>query len=296
MWCVDATVAPSSDRPRAARLTSSTMPTTLDDVLAELRELAHSLPGAEAYVMVHHPAFRVGKKPFAIAGMNGGPTLTVNLGVEMQHHLLDDARFTRTPYIGQHGWVTIDRGACRPGEVQSLVVGSWERVASKKQLAERPKPATAVGAPAKQVGTAKRVAKAKRVGTAKRVGKAEANTASATAERPRIHTIPFASVYPLYVQKVERKGRTQAELDQVIAWLTGYRGPKLKRAIDSQVDLETFFARAPAMSPHLGLITGVVCGVRVEEITDPVTQKIRYLDKLVDELARGKKMESILRA
>jgi hypothetical protein len=114
-------------------------------------------------------------------------------------------------------------------------------------------------------------------------------------KKPRVFAIPFASVYPLYLQKAENKGRTQQEVDEVIGWLTGYRGEALRRVIDTKVDLETFFARAPRMTPNTKLITGVVCGVRVEEVADPLMRKIRYLDKLIDELARGKKMESILR-
>ncbi len=114
-------------------------------------------------------------------------------------------------------------------------------------------------------------------------------------KKPRIFTMSFGSVYPLYVQKAAKKGRTKAEVDEIIMWLTGYSGEQLRRAIDAQVDLETFFARAPRMNPNVGLITGVVCGVRVEDVADPLMQKIRYLDKLIDELARGKKMASILR-
>jgi len=114
-------------------------------------------------------------------------------------------------------------------------------------------------------------------------------------KKPRIFTTSFASVYPLYVQKAERKGRTRAEVDEVIAWLTGYRGEKLRRAIEAKVDLEAFFAKAPRMNPDARLVTGQVCGVRVEEVADPLMRKIRQLDKLVDELARGKRMESILR-
>ena len=104
-----------------------------------LERVCRGLPGAEQYVMVHHPAFRVGKKPFAIAGMNEareGATLSVNLGKEAQDGLLADARFTRTPYIGQHGWVTVSQRALRKGELEALVVESWRRVATKKQLAE----------------------------------------------------------------------------------------------------------------------------------------------------------------
>jgi hypothetical protein len=118
---------------------------------------------------------------------------------------------------------------------------------------------------------------------------------TAATKKPRVFTISFASVYPLYLEKAAKKGRTQEEVDAVIAWLTGYQGKQLQRVIDTKVDLETFFAEAPRLNPNAGLIKGVVCGVRVEEVADPLMQKIRYLDKLIDELARGKKMESILR-
>jgi hypothetical protein len=105
----------------------------------------------------------------------------------------------------------------------------------------------------------------------------------------------FAKVYPLYVQKAERKGRTKGEVDRVIGWLTGYDEAGLRGQIEREVDLETFFAQAPCFHPNSDLITGVVCGVRVEEVEDPVMRKIRYLDKLVDELAKGRAMEKILR-
>lgn len=111
----------------------------------------------------------------------------------------------------------------------------------------------------------------------------------------RIFAMPFAKVYPLYVQKAERKDRTKAEVDQIICWLTGYDQAGLEQQIKQEHDLETFFAQAPAMHPNCSLIKGVVCGIRVEEIEDPLMQKIRYLDKLIDELAKGKKMEKILR-
>jgi hypothetical protein len=114
-------------------------------------------------------------------------------------------------------------------------------------------------------------------------------------KKHRIYSMSFASVYPLYVQKAEKKGRTKAEVDEVIAWLTGYAGAQLQRVIDDKTDLEAFFASAPRMNPNVGLIKGVVCGVRVEDVADPLMRNIRYLDKLIDELARGKKMESILR-
>jgi len=111
----------------------------------------------------------------------------------------------------------------------------------------------------------------------------------------RIFTTPFAGVYPLYVQKAERKNRTKEEVDQIICWLTGYNQTELQQQIERENDFETFFAQAPTMHPNRALIKGVVCGVRVEEIEDPLMQKIRYLDKLIDELAKGKAMEKILR-
>ena len=111
----------------------------------------------------------------------------------------------------------------------------------------------------------------------------------------RIFAISFSSVYPLYIQKTERKNRTKEEVDQIICWLTGYTQAGLQQQIKQEHDLETFFAQAPAIHPNSSLIKGVVCGVRVEEIEDPLMQKIRYLDKLIDELAKGKVMEKILR-
>ena len=111
----------------------------------------------------------------------------------------------------------------------------------------------------------------------------------------KIFTMPFARVYPLLVHKAERKNRTKAEVDQIIRWLTGYSPAGLAKQIRLQNDFETFFAQAPAMNPKRSLITGVVCGVRVEEVADPLMKKIRYLDKLIDELAKGKAMEKILR-
>ncbi|WP_417549057.1 DUF2200 domain-containing protein [Methylophaga sp.] len=110
-----------------------------------------------------------------------------------------------------------------------------------------------------------------------------------------IFSMPFAKVYPLYIQKAERKNRTKAEVDQIICWLTGYDQEGLKQQIELENDFETFFAQAPAIHPNSSLIKGVVCGVRVEEVDDPLMQKIRYLDKLIDELAKGKLTEKILR-
>lgn len=111
----------------------------------------------------------------------------------------------------------------------------------------------------------------------------------------RIFGMAFSKVYPLYVQKAERKDRTKAEVDQIIRWLTGYTQAGLQKQIKQENDFETFFAQAPALHPNSSLIKGAICGVRVEEIEDPLMQKIRYLDKLIDELAKGKAMEKILR-
>ena len=110
----------------------------------------------------------------------------------------------------------------------------------------------------------------------------------------RVAKMTFASIYPLYVDKVEKKGRTKAELHEVIAWLTGFEGEGLQSLIDDEVDFATFFKKSK-LNPNAHLITGVICGYRVEEIESPLMQKVRYLDKLVDELAKGKKMEKILR-
>lgn len=111
----------------------------------------------------------------------------------------------------------------------------------------------------------------------------------------KIAQMTFASVYPHYVTKVEKKGRTEAELLEVITWLTGFSADEIRRLIDGKVNFETFFSKAK-LNPNSSLITGVICGYRVEEIENPLTQKARYLDKLVDELAKGKKMEKILRS
>jgi hypothetical protein len=111
----------------------------------------------------------------------------------------------------------------------------------------------------------------------------------------RIYTMSFASVYPLYVAKAEKKGRTKTEVDEIIRWLTGYSQDELEVQLDKETDFETFIAEAPQLNPARALITGVVCGVRVEDIQEPTMQEIRYLDKLVDELAKGKALEKILR-
>ena len=114
-------------------------------------------------------------------------------------------------------------------------------------------------------------------------------------DNTRVYRMSFAGVYPLYINKAERKGRTKAEVDEIIYWLTGYDAPALQQVIANKTDFETFFAEAPALNPNVSKITGVICGYRVEDIEDPVMQKVRYLDKLVDELAKGRPMEKILR-
>lgn len=112
----------------------------------------------------------------------------------------------------------------------------------------------------------------------------------------KIFSMPFGKVYPMYIQKAERKGRTKQEVDQCILWLTGYDQQSLEKQIECEASFETFFAEAPLMNPNMKLIKGVVCGVRVEDVEDPLMQKIRYLDKLIDELAKGKAIEKVLRS
>jgi hypothetical protein len=113
--------------------------------------------------------------------------------------------------------------------------------------------------------------------------------------KPRIYSVSFASVYPLYIKKAEAKGRTKAEVDEIICWLTGHTAASLQAALDANQDFETFYAKAPRFQPKAKLITGVVCHVRVEDIEDKTMRRLRYLDKLIDELAKGKTMEQILR-
>jgi len=114
-------------------------------------------------------------------------------------------------------------------------------------------------------------------------------------EKHRLETMSVARVYPLYIAKVERKGRTKAEVDEIIYWLTGYSQKELETQLKNQTDFETFFAEAPQMNTSRALITGVICGIRVEELEESTMKEIRYLDKLIDELAKGKAMEKILR-
>ncbi len=115
-------------------------------------------------------------------------------------------------------------------------------------------------------------------------------------DNARVYKMLFSSVYPLYIKKVERKGHTKEELDTVICWLTGYDKKALQKQIDKKVDFETFFAEAPLLNPNATKITGMICGYRIEEIEDPLMRKVRYMDKLVDEVANGRKMEKILRS
>lgn len=113
--------------------------------------------------------------------------------------------------------------------------------------------------------------------------------------KPRIYTIPFSAVYPEYIKKAEKKARTKAEVDEIIFWLTGYTSKQFERELENNTDIETFYAEAPHMNPKRSLITGVICGVRIEDIEEKTMREIRYLDKLIDELAKGKPMEKILR-
>jgi len=114
-------------------------------------------------------------------------------------------------------------------------------------------------------------------------------------QNPKIYTMPVSKVYPHYINKAERKGQTKESVDEIIRWLTGYTADQMTRLLEDDTDFATFFNEAPALNPNRHLITGVICGVRVEHIEDPLMQEIRYLDKLIDELAKGKKMENILR-
>jgi hypothetical protein len=120
-------------------------------------------------------------------------------------------------------------------------------------------------------------------------------TKKPTTTKPRFFSMSFARVYPMYVKKAESKGRTKAEVDEIILWLTGHTAKSLQKAMDAEIDIETFYAMAPRFQPNASLIKGVVCGIRVEEIEDETMRKARYLDKLIDELAKGKAMEKILR-
>lgn len=121
------------------------------------------------------------------------------------------------------------------------------------------------------------------------------NRGSSKMKNQRVYEMAVGKVYPLYLTKVEKKGRTKAEVDEVFQWLTGYNQEELENNFENQTNFETFFNQAPKLNPNRELITGVICGIRVEEIEDPIIQEVRYLDKLIDELAKGKKMEKILR-
>ena len=114
-------------------------------------------------------------------------------------------------------------------------------------------------------------------------------------DNSRVYKMIFANVYPMYINKAEKKGRTKEEVDEIIFWLTGYDKKSFKQQLDKKVDFETFFAKAPKLNPNVSKITGVICGYRVEEIGDKLMQKVRYLDKLIDELAKGRAMDKILR-
>lgn len=249
-----------------ARIESAAARATLTRLCAQLREL---LPMATETISYDMPAFRLpsGKVAagFAFFGKNCGYYPHSGGVIPKLGALLDGYKTTK-------GGITFPPDAPLPKKIVSALVHA--------RLAE-----------IAETGRVPRAAKT----TTKAVPVRKTATPAVAPKKPRVFAISFASVYPLYVQKAEKKGRTQQEVDEVIAWLTGYRGKFLQRAIDDKVDLETFFGAAPRWNSKAGLIMGVVCGVRVEDVADPLMQKIRYLDKLVDELARGRKMASILR-
>lgn len=251
---------------------------TLTRLRAQLRDL---LPDATETISYRMPAFRLpnGKVAagFAFFGKNCGyyphsGNVVPQLGALVKG-------YKTTP-----GGISFAPDAPLPKKLVTALVRT--RLA---EIAEKAPPTKAKGTPAKPAKPTKPAKPAKAAKPAK------SEPAAAPAKKPRVYAFSFASVYPLYVEKAEKKGRTRAEVDDVIGWLTGYRGKSLQRALDDKRDLEAFFDQAPRWNPNAGLITGVVCGVRVEDVTDPLMQKIRYLDKLVDELAKGKKMSSILR-
>lgn len=124
----------------------------------------------------------------------------------------------------------------------------------------------------------------------------DVRAAKTTSTKPRIYAASFASVYPMYIRKAEAKGRTKAEVDKIICWLTGHTTASLRKALAQELDVETFYREAPRFQPKATLITGVVCGVRVEDIEDKTMRRLRYLDKLIDELAKGRPLDKILRA
>jgi hypothetical protein len=162
------------------------------------------------------------------------------------------------------------------------------------------RPALAEGAMAKKVttkkATATKPAKAKAAPTRAKSKRVETRPAGgATNSRHRVFAMKFANVYPMYIRKAVAKGRTKEEVDQIICWLTGYSQAGLRKQLDREVDFETFYGEAPAYHPNSALITGIVCGIRVEDIEDPLMQRLRHLDKLIDELAKGRAMEKILR-
>jgi uncharacterized protein YdhG (YjbR/CyaY superfamily) len=249
-----------------ARIENATARATLTQLRVQLREL---LPTATETISYDMPAFRLpnGKVAagFAFFGKSCGYYPHSGGVIPKLGALLDGYKATK-------GGITFPPDAPLPKKFVSALVRT--RLA---EIAEKDRASNSARATRKRTTTHK-----------------VASPAAAT-KKPRIFAMSFASVYPLYVQKAEKKGRTRAEVDEVIGWLTGYRGTSLLRAIDDKRDLEAFFGEAPRWNPKAALITGVVCGVRIEDVDDPLMQKIRCLDKLVDELAKGKKMTSILR-
>ncbi|MCB9606827.1 MAG: DUF2200 family protein [Polyangiaceae bacterium] len=264
---------------------------TLTRLCEHLREL---LPTATETISYNMPAFRLpnGKVAagFAFFGKNCGYYPHSGNVVPKLGALVDG-------YKGTKGGIAFPPDKPLPKKIVSALVRTrLAEIAEKEAAPKKPKKAATKPATGKTTTSNKATAKTATAKTATTKASVTKPASADAAKKPRIFAMSFASVYPLYVQKVEKKGRTQQEVDEVIAWLTGYRGKALQRAIDKKVDFEAFFGAAPRWNPKAELITGVICGVRVEDVADPLMQKIRYLDKLVDELARGKKLESILRS
>jgi len=277
-----------------ARVDDADARKTLTRLREQLREL---LPTATETISYSMPAFRIpnGKVAagFAFFGKNCGyyphsGGVVPKLGALLAGYATSKSGVSFAPDSPLPKKVVIALVRARLDEIrQNEGAPKSKKGGAPKAKKEGAPQAKKAGAPqAKKEGAAK----------AKEGATPRQGSAAAAPKKPRVFAIPFARIYPLYVEKAEKKGRTRKEVDEVIAWLTGYRGKALERAIDDERDLEAFFDRAPRWNPKADLITGVICGMRVENIDDPLMQKIRYLDKLIDELARGKKMASILRA
>ncbi len=259
-----------------------------DRAICELlaAEIDRGLPKAENKIWHRHPVWFLDGNPIAgYSKLKGSVRLLFWSGQSFDEPgLAPEGTFeaAEARYVSVD---EVDQKALRRWLKKSKTIQwDYKNIVKRKGKLERLDPAV------KNPATAKQALEQK---TAARKRPAVANE-SATERKPRVFTIPFSSVYPLYVEKAEKKGRTRAEVDTVIRWLSGFTKKQLEHIISSGTNLETFFEKAK-LNPKAKLITGVVCGVRVEEVPDPLMRKIRYLDKLVDELAKGRKMDAILR-